>query len=182
MKVDFTKLDRAFNPRCVVVVGASRQNDYQWLNSQLTFKGKLYSVQVNPQSIEHIKAMGVENYTSLLDVPEPIDLVIIAVPRAIVPQVLDDCIRKDVAAIHMFTAGFSETETEEGIRAEEELKPKRKQPICISSVPIAWGFITLWLVSDRFLTAGRGIRSDWGDFTKRRSCQRIQFGCVMHRD
>jgi acyl-CoA synthetase (NDP forming) len=124
LKVDFAKLDRGFNPRCVVVVGASRQNEYQWLNSQLTFKGKLYSVQVNPQSIEDIQAMGITNYTSLLDVPEPIDLVIIAVPRAIVPKVLDDCIRKNVAAIHMFTAGFSETEMEEGRQAERELKAK----------------------------------------------------------
>ncbi|MBN1662134.1 MAG: CoA-binding protein [Deltaproteobacteria bacterium] len=122
MKVDFKKLDRAFNPRSLVVVGASKQNEYQWLSSQLTFKGKLYSVAVNPQSIEDIKAMGVTNYTSLLDVPEPIDLVIVAVPRAIVPQVLDDCIRKNVAGVHMFTAGFSETEMAEGIEAEKKLK------------------------------------------------------------
>lgn len=124
MKVDLRKLDRAFNPKCVVVVGASKQNEYQWLNSQITFKGKLYSVQVNPQSIQDIEAMGIKNYTSLLDIPDQIDLVIIAVPRAIVPQVLDECIRKDVAVVHMFTAGFSETETEEGIAAERELKTK----------------------------------------------------------
>lgn len=122
MKVDFTKLDRAFKPRSLVVVGASRQNEYQWLNSQLTFKGKLYSVQVNPQSAEDIKAMGVPNFASLLDVPDPIDLVIIAVPRAIAPQILDDCIRKEVGAVHMFTAGYSETEMEEGLQAEKALK------------------------------------------------------------
>jgi len=121
LKVDFARLDRAFNPRCVVVVGDKRETDFRWLRSQSSFKGKLYSVQIAPQEIEGIKALGVENYTSLLDVPEPVDLVIVAVPRAVSPRILADCIRKDVAAAHFFTSGFAETETEEGIRLERTL-------------------------------------------------------------
>ena len=127
MKVDFTKLDRAFNPKCVVVVGDKRDRNFGWLNSQSTFKGKLYSVQIAPEEIEGIKALGVKNYTSLLDVPEPVDLVIVAVPRAVAPRVLEDCIRKEVAAAHIFTAGFSETDTEEGIRLERLLTERAEQ-------------------------------------------------------
>ncbi len=125
MKADFTKLDRAFNPRCVVVVGDS--GELMWLRTQSTFKGKLYSVQVNPKTIEGIKALGVENYTSLLDIPDPVDLVIVAVPRAVAPRVLEDCIRKEVAAAHFFTAGFAETDTEEGIRLERLLTERAEQ-------------------------------------------------------
>ncbi len=121
MKVNFTKLDRAFNPRCVVVVGDKRETDFRWLKAQSNFKGKLYSVQIAPAEIEGIKSLGVENYTSLLDIPEPVDLVIVAVPRAVAPRVLDDCIRKGVAAAHFFTSGFSETDTEEGTRLERLL-------------------------------------------------------------
>jgi acyl-CoA synthetase (NDP forming) len=62
-----------------------------------------------------------ENYTSLLDIPEPIDLVIVSVPRGVAFDVLEDCICKDVAAVHFFTSGFAETETEEGIELEHEL-------------------------------------------------------------
>ena len=65
MKVDSGKLDRAFNPRCVAVVGDSRQTDFEWLRGQLEFTGKLYSVQVNPETIEAIEALGVKNYKSL---------------------------------------------------------------------------------------------------------------------
>ncbi len=65
MKVDFTKLHRAFNPRCAVVVGDKVESNFMWLRSQSTFKGKLHSVQVDSKSIECIKALGVENYTSL---------------------------------------------------------------------------------------------------------------------
>lgn len=121
MKVDFARLDRAFKPKTIVVVGDSKKNNFHWLHNESTFQGKLYSVQVNPDSIEGIRELGVENYTSLLDIPEPVDYVIINVPRAITTQVLDDCIRKGVGAAHFFTAGFSETGTEEGIRLEYAL-------------------------------------------------------------
>ncbi len=126
MKVDFTKLDRAFNPRCVVV-GDKRESGFRWLRGQSTFKGKLYSVQISPKSIEAIKALGVPNYTSLLDVPEPVDLVIVAVPRAAALKILEDCIRKEVACVHFFTAGFTETDTEEGRRLERRLIERAEQ-------------------------------------------------------
>ena len=129
MKADLTKLHRAFNPRCVAVVGDSKKNNFAWLRTQGDFKGKLYSVQVNPETIEGIKALGVENYTSLLDIPEPIDLVIVSVPRAVAPQVLEDCIRKEVAAAHFFTSGFAETGTEEGIKLERILVERAEQAI-----------------------------------------------------
>lgn len=127
MKVDFTKLDRAFNPRCVAVVGDKGESGFRWLNGQSAFKGKLYSVQIDPKEIEGIKALGIENYTSLLDIPEPVDLVIVAVPRAAAPRILEDCIRKGVACVHLFTAGFSETATEEGIRLERWLIERAEQ-------------------------------------------------------
>ena len=127
MKVDFNKLERAFNPRCVVVVGDKRESNYMWLRGQSTFKGKLYSVQIAPEEIEGIKALGVENYTSLMDIPEPVDLAIVAVPRPVAPRILADCIRKEVAAAHFFTSGFAETDTEEGIKLERLMTQMAEQ-------------------------------------------------------
>ncbi|MFC1981858.1 CoA-binding protein [Chloroflexota bacterium] len=127
MRVDFAKLDRAFNPGCVAVVGDKRETNFMWLNSQSNFKGKLYSVQIAPEEVEGIKALGIENYTSLLDIPEPVDLVIVAVPRAIAPRVLEDCIRKEVAAAHFFTSGFAETDTDEGIELERLLTERAEK-------------------------------------------------------
>lgn len=121
METDFKRLDRAFNPKCVAVVGDSKSNNFHWLKNLSHFQGKLYSVQVNPESIAGIKALGVENYTSLLDIPEPVDLVIVNVPRAIAPQILADCIQKGAGAVHFFSSGFAETGTGEGIRLERTL-------------------------------------------------------------
>ena len=123
MKIDLAKFDRAFNPRCIAVVG----DKGMWLQNQSDFKGKLYSVQVDPELIKGIEALGVKNYTSLLDIPEPVDLVIVAVPRAVAPKILEDCIRKEVAAAHFFTAGFAETDTEEGKNLESLLVERAKE-------------------------------------------------------
>ncbi|MBN2075881.1 MAG: CoA-binding protein [Dehalococcoidales bacterium] len=120
MKVDYSKLDRAFTPKCLVVVGGNPH--WLWLRDQKNFDGKLYSVQVNPETIKDIEAAGFTNFTSVRDVPEPIDLVIMSAPRKAAVEVLRDCIAANAAAAHYFTAGFSETGQEEGIELERQLK------------------------------------------------------------
>jgi acyl-CoA synthetase (NDP forming) len=119
LKVDFSRLDRAFTPKCLVVVGGNPR--WLWLRDQKNFQGTLYSVQVNPETIKDIEAAGITNFLSVRDVPEPVDLVIMSAPRGAAIEVLEDCIAKDVAAAHYFTAGFSETGTREGIELERRL-------------------------------------------------------------
>ncbi|MFC1963051.1 CoA-binding protein [Chloroflexota bacterium] len=114
MTRDFTKLHRAFNPKSIAIVGDKGTSGFPWLRTLSTFQGNLYSVQTNPEHAQGIKAMGVENYHSVLDISESIDLVIVSVPRAASIQILEDCITKGVAAVHFFTAGFAETGTKEG--------------------------------------------------------------------
>src|ERR1035441_3481678 len=81
-------------------------------------KGRLYSVQIDPNEIPGIEAMGVENRKSLAEITEPIDYAVSAVPRQIAPRILKDCVANHVGAIGFFTSGFSETSEELGIRLE----------------------------------------------------------------
>ncbi|MBI3953074.1 MAG: CoA-binding protein [Chloroflexi bacterium] len=115
------KLQRAFNPRTVAVVGDKKQSDYMWLRSMAHFQGKVYSVQLDPQEFPGIEALGVPNYKSLLDIPGEIDYVVVAVPRAVAPRVLQDCIKKNVGAVAFFTSGFAETSTQEGTTLQQTL-------------------------------------------------------------
>ena len=114
MNVERARLDRTLNPRTVAVVGDAKVRDYRWLKSMSTFEGTLYSVQVDPNEIPAIEAMGVPNYTSLVEIPEEIDFVLVAVPRNVAPFILKQCIEKEVAGAAFFTSGFAETATEEG--------------------------------------------------------------------
>ncbi len=127
MKTNFAKLERAFNPECVVVVGDKGESNYMWLRGQSEFKGKLYSVQVDPKEIEGIEALGIKNFSGLMEIPGAVDLVIVAVPRPVAPRILEDCIRKDVAAAHFFTSGFAETDTEDGIRLQAALTARAEE-------------------------------------------------------
>ena len=121
LETDFSRLRRAFNPEIVAVVGDSKGGGFHWLKNLSTFQGKVYSVQVNPESIEGIRALGIENYTSLLDIPGAVDYVIVNTPRALAPQILADCIAKGAGAVHFFTSGFAETAGEEGMKLERAL-------------------------------------------------------------
>ena len=112
------KLDRAFNPRSVAVVGDKQALGYMWLRSLIPFKGKVYSVQIDPNELPGIAELGVENYLTLMDIPGPVDYVIASVPRAVAPRIVEDCIQKKVGGVCFFTSGFAETNTEEGIRLQ----------------------------------------------------------------
>ncbi|MBE0416022.1 MAG: CoA-binding protein, partial [Dehalococcoidia bacterium] len=118
MKAIVEKLDRAFNPRSVAVVGDKMEMGYMWLRSLADFQGRVYSVQIDKNELPGIEALGVKNYFSLLDIPDEVDYVIVAVPRAVAPKIVKDCIEKKVGGVMLFTSGFAETNTEEGIRLQ----------------------------------------------------------------
>ena len=115
MKDIVAKLDRAFNPRSVAVVGDKMEMGYMWLRGLVNFQGRVYSVQIDEKELPGIEALGVKNYPSLLDIPDEVDYVIVAVPRAVAPKIVKDCIQKRVGGVMLFTSGFAETNTEEGI-------------------------------------------------------------------
>ena len=115
------RLDRAFNPRTVAVVGDKQAMGYMWLRANSTFQGKLYSVQIDQNEIPGIEEMGVPNYRTLRDIPDEVDYVLCAVPREVSPRIIADCIAKGVGAVSLFTSGFAETETEDGIRLQEQV-------------------------------------------------------------
>lgn len=115
-------LRQAFNARTVAVIGDKRAGGYMWLRAQAQFSGKLYSVQIDPNEIPGIEAMGVTNYKSLAEIPEKIDYAITAVPRPVAPRILKDCIAAGVRGVTFFTSGFSETGEELGEKLEAELK------------------------------------------------------------
>lgn len=107
-------LDRMLDPRTVAVIGDAKVRNYRWIRSMSTFKGPVYSVQIDPNEIPGIEELGVPNYKSLMDIPDEVDYALVAVPRAAALIVLRDCIAKGVGGVAMFTSGFAETDTEEG--------------------------------------------------------------------
>jgi len=119
----------------VAVVGARKVDDYMWLRNLSTFTGgPVYSVNIDPNELPGIEALGFTNYARLTDIPEPVDFVVVAVPRRAAPLVLRDAIAKGVAGVSMFTAGFAETAEEEGLQLQQTittLAPIRPQDVIL---------------------------------------------------
>lgn len=111
-----------FYPQSIAVVGASSNPDSRtnrnFLQPLLDFgyQGKIYPV--NPYQSE---IMGLKAYASILDIPEPVDYVICAIPAPLTPKLVQDCVTARVKVVTFFTAGFSETGEEEGVRLEREV-------------------------------------------------------------
>ncbi|WP_455241821.1 CoA-binding protein, partial [Petrachloros mirabilis] len=98
-----------FRPRTVAVIGASRDRTgvgHRLLESLLgsRFSGTIFPV--NPHATE---IAGLPVYSKLTAVPDPVDLAIVAVPPDLVLSVIGECAAKNVPAIVLITAGFSET-------------------------------------------------------------------------
>lgn len=123
MAVPGHRLDRMFNPKTVVVIG-DKGPGYMWLQNNLPFKekgGALYSVQLDPKEIEGIEKLGIQNFTSLDDVPGEIDYALVAVPRQVAPIILKGLVANGAHGAGFFTSGFAETGEELGIKLQAQL-------------------------------------------------------------
>ena len=115
------RLHRLFYPRSIAVVGAKAQGNYSWLRRALNFPGPTYNVNIDRDEWPGASELGVKSYPSISEIPDDVDYVSITVPAPVVPFVIEDCIRKGVLGAQIFSAGFSETGTEEGIALEEKI-------------------------------------------------------------
>jgi acyl-CoA synthetase (NDP forming) len=113
-------LEHIFHPESIAVVGASPHNSTTeiFLNPliQFGYKGKLYPVHPKANEVSGLKA-----YPSILDVPGPVDHVSCGIKAALTPQLMKECAAKGVKLVQIFTAGFTESGEEPGIRLEKEI-------------------------------------------------------------
>jgi acyl-CoA synthetase (NDP forming) len=115
-------LEHIFNPRSIAIVGVSDEplnfasTVYVATLLRFQFAGPIYPV--GPEGDE---VSGLKIYRRIVDIPGPVDLVIIAIPASAIPQVMMECIAKEARAVHIFSSGFSESGKEEGISLEREI-------------------------------------------------------------
>ena len=112
-------LDPLFDPESVAVVGASPDSFYSGnLVENLLeygFDGTLYPV--NPGRDE---VWGRRCYDDIADVPDPVDLAVVSVPRKYVVDVVRTAGDRGVPAALVLTAGFAEAD-DEGVDLESRL-------------------------------------------------------------
>jgi acetyl coenzyme A synthetase (ADP forming)-like protein len=119
-------LDAVFRPRSVAVIGASRKR--QTIGREILanlveyeFNGPVYPVNPTAEAIHSIRC-----FRSIGEIPGPVDLAIVTVPKDQVLGVVEACGKKGVRGLIIITAGFKEVGSD-GAALETQLKAKLKR-------------------------------------------------------
>ena len=119
-RAEAASIQRFFHPQSVAVVGASRRQDTigQTLVRNLVtgdFTGRVYTVNPTANAVS-----GLPAYKTVADIPDEVDLAIVAVPADAVQDVVLDCAAKGVHGLVVISSGFAET-GEEGRQRQRRL-------------------------------------------------------------
>lgn len=149
-------LDPLFRPRSIAIVGASE--DFVKISGRplkfLLDKG--YPGKIFPVNPKYEKVAGLPCYPNVKAIPEPVDLAIVAVPAATVPEALGDCVAKGVSAAVVFSSGFGEM-GEEGRKLERQVAELARRSDLRLCGPNTLGFMnTFDRVMATFSQAGEG--------------------------
>jgi acetyl coenzyme A synthetase (ADP forming)-like protein len=118
-------IERLLRPHSVAVVGAGStpgRVGHEVFRNLLSggFDGPVYPVNAKAAHVGSVRA-----YPSVLDIPDPVDLAVIAVPAEDVAAVVDECGAKGVHALVIVSAGFAETGTEGAARQADVVRRAR---------------------------------------------------------
>ncbi|MGB9698159.1 MAG: acetate--CoA ligase family protein [Thermodesulfobacteriota bacterium] len=118
-KIEF--LQPIFQPRSIAIIGASSQVEkwgYRMVSrpAQTGYRGDIYPVNPNSKEIA-----GLKTYPAIADLPFGIDLAVITLPAAMVPNALRECLARGMRGAIVISAGFAEAGAEgEKLQAEIE--------------------------------------------------------------
>ncbi|MDY6965686.1 MAG: CoA-binding protein [Halobacteriota archaeon] len=119
--------DDIFNSKSVAIIGASNSplgGGGIFLNAMKDMDTiKIFPV--NPK-VEEIS--GLKCYPSVNDIPVPVDYAVIAVSAKRVPGVIEECIKKGIKGVQIFSSGFKEI-GEDGAALEDEIRRVAKDKI-----------------------------------------------------
>lgn len=106
------------SPRSIAVIGASEKPGVGkaiFSNIVNGYKGKIYPITPSNEFVSGLKA-----YKNVLEVPDQIDLAVVATPNKIVPRIMEDIGKKKIKGAIVVSAGFKEVD-ENGANLEKEV-------------------------------------------------------------
>ncbi|MFX1559166.1 MAG: acetate--CoA ligase family protein [Promethearchaeota archaeon] len=99
-------MDAFFNPKRVALVGAS--TDYRKLGNSILMNLIASEIDVFPVTRSRDRVLGVQAYKSLSDLPEPVDLVIVAVAAKYCSSLMPEIRKAGARNAVIISGGFSE--------------------------------------------------------------------------
>lgn len=103
-----SNLTKMFNPKVVAIYGASARKGSVGFALMDNIIGSGFDGIVYPINPKRTNVLGVKAYKRIEDVPDTVDLAIIATPAKSVPSIVQDCGIAGVSSILLISAGFAE--------------------------------------------------------------------------
>lgn len=129
-KIIFKNLSFINNIKSIVIIGPSKKREYFFLKNHAEyFKGPVYAVHPTVKEISGFNSSNI--FSSLLKIPGDVDFAFIAVPSSHILDIIDDCVKKSVKLVTVFTSEFSDSGTKEGIELEKELLRRAQNKVRI---------------------------------------------------
>jgi 4-hydroxybutyrate---CoA ligase (ADP-forming) len=107
-----------FSPESIAIIGASEKPGVGktiFYNIAKHFKGKIYPVTPSNPTVG-----GLTAYKNVLDIPDSIDLAVVAAPSKFTPSVMEEVGKKGIRGAIIVSAGFKEVD-EAGAKLEREV-------------------------------------------------------------
>mmetsp|Transcript_36243 Transcript_36243/g.58564 ORF Transcript_36243/g.58564 Transcript_36243/m.58564 type:complete len:1005 (-) Transcript_36243:458-3472(-) len=105
---DTHPLDCFFRPRGVALIGATDKVGSVGKTVLQNLIASPFGGTVYPINPTRANVLGVKAYTKVSAVPDVVDLAVVCIPAARVPEVVEDCGKKGVKGIIIISAGFQE--------------------------------------------------------------------------
>jgi acyl-CoA synthetase (NDP forming) len=113
------RLESFFKPKTIAVVGASKNTTKIGHAALKNILISDYECKVYPINPHETEILGVKCYKKITDIKADLDLALISVPAKIVPQIMHDCVKKNVKNVIIISSGFSEVGNQ---KLEDELE------------------------------------------------------------
>jgi 4-hydroxybutyryl-CoA synthetase (ADP-forming) len=113
-----------FSPKSIAIIGASEKPGVGktiFYNIAKHFKGKIYPVTPSNPTVG-----GLTAYKNVLDIPDSIDLAVVAAPSKSTPSVMEEVGKKGIKGAIIVSAGFKEVD-EAGAKLEREVGETAKK-------------------------------------------------------
>ncbi len=119
-----SSLDKIFNPTSIAVIGASDEEGSigRILMDNLTHQ--VYRGRVYPVNIRKSKILGLKAYRTVGQLPETVDLAIIATPAKTVPDLIEQCGTAEISGAIIISAGFREVGSEGKVLEQKILEAR----------------------------------------------------------
>ena len=103
------ELETLLHPRTMAVIGVSQSNDRHPANVIFNKNHLRHPVTVYPVNPRGGSLQGCRIYPGISEIPEKVDLAVIATKAELCPEILSDCIRAGVGGAAVISGGFAET-------------------------------------------------------------------------